>query len=155
LVDVGNEPAEHGLQGGCRRLKLVAIRRLPDIDEALELEHIKPAAHLDARVPLCAKSATDAPSGGTGITGAVLLDAVTQLLRRGDPSLVEADLVDLLVSGEEEWLNDDRDLMMALARITIARSGWVLTCLRSSPARQRLVQPASVSWSRSSVGAPT
>ncbi len=43
------------------------------------------------------------------------LDEVTQLLRRGDPSLVEADLVDLLVSGEEEWVKDDRDLMMALA----------------------------------------
>ncbi|HEX6652292.1 MAG TPA: hypothetical protein VF072_06080 [Thermoleophilaceae bacterium] len=43
------------------------------------------------------------------------LDEVTQLLRRGDPSLVEADLVNLLVGGEEEWLKDDRDLMMALA----------------------------------------
>ncbi len=43
------------------------------------------------------------------------LDEVTRLLRAGDPSLVEADLVDLLVSGEEEWLKDDRDLMMALA----------------------------------------
>jgi hypothetical protein len=28
---------------------------------------------------------------------------------------VEADLVDLLVTGEEEWVKDDRDLMMALA----------------------------------------
>jgi hypothetical protein len=45
----------------------------------------------------------------------VSLDEVTQLLRTGDPSLVEADLVDLLVTGEEEWLKDDRDLMMALA----------------------------------------
>ena len=43
------------------------------------------------------------------------LDEVTQLLRTGDPSLVEAELVDLLVTGEEEWLKDDRDLMMALA----------------------------------------
>ncbi len=43
------------------------------------------------------------------------LDEVTQLLRKGDPSLVEADLVHLLVSGEQEWLKDDRDLMMALA----------------------------------------
>jgi hypothetical protein len=31
---------------------------------------------------------------------------MTQLLRRGDPSLVEADLVDLLVTGEEEWVKD-------------------------------------------------
>ena len=45
----------------------------------------------------------------------MLLDEVTQLLRRGDPSLVEADLVDLLVSGEDEWVKDDRDLMMAIA----------------------------------------
>jgi hypothetical protein len=45
----------------------------------------------------------------------VSLDSVTRLLRRGDPSLVEADLVDLLISGEEEWLKDDRDLMMAMA----------------------------------------
>jgi hypothetical protein len=45
----------------------------------------------------------------------VPLDEVTQLLRTGDPSLVEADLVDLLVTGEEESLKDDRDLMMALA----------------------------------------
>jgi hypothetical protein len=45
----------------------------------------------------------------------VSLDQVTQLLRTGDPSLVEADLVDLLVTGEEEWVKDDRDLMMALA----------------------------------------
>jgi hypothetical protein len=44
-----------------------------------------------------------------------MFDQVTRLLRAGDPSLVEADLVDLLVSGEEEWLKDDRDLMMALA----------------------------------------
>ena len=43
------------------------------------------------------------------------LDEVTRLLRTGDPGLVEADLVDLLVSGEEEWLKDERDLMMALA----------------------------------------
>ncbi len=59
--------------------------------------------------------AQDVRCGGTGISGAVALDDVTQLLRRGDPSLVEADLVDLLVSGEEEWVKDDRDLMMALA----------------------------------------
>jgi hypothetical protein len=45
----------------------------------------------------------------------VSLDEVTQLLRTGDPGLVEADLVGLLVTGEEEWLKDDRDLMMALA----------------------------------------
>jgi hypothetical protein len=50
-----------------------------------------------------------------GISGAVPLDEVTQLLRTGDPSLVEADLVDLLLTGEEEWVKDDRDLMMALA----------------------------------------
>ena len=43
------------------------------------------------------------------------LDGVTQLLRTGDADLVEADLVELLVTGEEEWLKDDRDLMMALA----------------------------------------
>ena len=43
------------------------------------------------------------------------LDEVTQLLRAGDPSRVETDLVDLLVTGEEEWLKDERDLMMALA----------------------------------------
>jgi hypothetical protein len=43
------------------------------------------------------------------------LDHVTQLLRTGDPRLVEADLVDLLVTGEEEWVKDERDLMMALA----------------------------------------
>jgi hypothetical protein len=43
------------------------------------------------------------------------LDEVTQLLRTGDPNLVEADPVDLLVTGEAEWLKDDRDLMMALA----------------------------------------
>jgi hypothetical protein len=45
----------------------------------------------------------------------VPFDQVTQLLRTGDPSLVEANLVDLLVTGEEEWVKDDRDLMMALA----------------------------------------
>jgi hypothetical protein len=45
----------------------------------------------------------------------VALDDVTQLLRTGDLRLVEADLVDLLVTGEEEWLKDERDLMMALA----------------------------------------
>jgi hypothetical protein len=39
----------------------------------------------------------------------------TRGLRTGDPSLVEADLVDLLVTGEEEWVKDGRDLMMALA----------------------------------------
>ena len=43
------------------------------------------------------------------------LDDVTQLLRKRDPGLVEADLVELLVTGEEEWLKDERDLMMALA----------------------------------------
>ena len=43
------------------------------------------------------------------------LDELTRLLRTGDPSRVEADLVDLLVTGEEEWVKDDRDLMMALA----------------------------------------
>ena len=43
------------------------------------------------------------------------LDELTRLLRTGDPRLVEADLVDLLVTGEEEWVKDDRDLMMALA----------------------------------------
>jgi hypothetical protein len=42
-------------------------------------------------------------------------DAITELLRAGDVSRVEADLVDLLVTGEQEWLKDDRDLMMALA----------------------------------------
>jgi hypothetical protein len=51
----------------------------------------------------------------TGYERAVPLDVVTQVLRTGDPSLVEADLVDLLVTGEEEWVKDDRDLMMALA----------------------------------------
>jgi len=45
----------------------------------------------------------------------VHLDEVTQLLRTGDPSRVEADLVELLLTGEEEWVKDDRDLMMALA----------------------------------------
>jgi hypothetical protein len=45
----------------------------------------------------------------------VSLDDVTRLLRTGDPGLVEADLVELLVTGEAEWLKDDRDLMMALA----------------------------------------
>jgi hypothetical protein len=50
-----------------------------------------------------------------GISGAVTLDEVTHLPRTGDPSLVEADLVDLLVTGEEQWVKDDRDLMMALA----------------------------------------
>jgi hypothetical protein len=43
------------------------------------------------------------------------LDHVTQLLHKGDLSLVEADLVDLLVTGEEEWVKDERDLIMALA----------------------------------------
>src|ERR687896_1301419 len=47
--------------------------------------------------------------------GAVSLEGVTQLLRRGDAGLVEAHLVELLVTGEEEWLKDDRDLMAALA----------------------------------------
>jgi hypothetical protein len=46
---------------------------------------------------------------------AVLFDEVTRLLRLGDVSRVEAALVDLLVTGEEEWLKDVRDLMMALA----------------------------------------
>jgi hypothetical protein len=50
-----------------------------------------------------------------GRSGVVPLDQVTQLLRTGDPRLVEADLVDLLVTGEQEWLKDERDLMMALA----------------------------------------
>ena len=50
-----------------------------------------------------------------GYKRAVSLDGVTQLLRTGDPSLVEAGLVELLVTGEEEWVKDDRDLMMALA----------------------------------------
>jgi hypothetical protein len=45
----------------------------------------------------------------------VRFDEVTRLLRMGDPSLVEADLVDLLVTGEEGWLKDARDLIMALA----------------------------------------
>jgi hypothetical protein len=45
----------------------------------------------------------------------VSLDDVTRLLRTGDPGLVEADLVELLVTGEAEWLKDGRDLMMALA----------------------------------------
>ena len=71
------------------------------------------------------------------------LDEVSQLLRTGDASLVEADLVELLVSGEEEWRKDDRDLMMALAPYQIARDAW-------APAR-----PASASWSRSSAGART
>ena len=53
--------------------------------------------------------------GAWGICGAVSLEGVTQLLRRGDAGLVEADLVELLVTGEEEWLKDDRDLMAALA----------------------------------------
>ena len=51
----------------------------------------------------------------TGTTAPLPLEEVTQLLRTGDPRLVEAGLVDLLVSGEAEWLKDDRDLMMALA----------------------------------------
>jgi hypothetical protein len=42
-------------------------------------------------------------------------DRVTGLLRAGDASRLEADLVDLLVTGEQEWVKDDRDLMMALA----------------------------------------
>ena len=43
------------------------------------------------------------------------LDEVTELLHTDDPGLVEAALVELLVTGEEEWVKDDRDLMMALA----------------------------------------
>ena len=43
------------------------------------------------------------------------LDHVTELLRAGDLGRVESDLIDLLVTGEEEWAKDDRDLMMALA----------------------------------------
>ena len=80
---------------------------------------------------------------------------MTQLLLRGDPSLVEADQVDLLVSGEAEWLKDERDLMMALLLTPIAHDAWVPTSLRCSDAPQRLVPPASVSWSRSSAGAAT
>lgn len=45
----------------------------------------------------------------------VPLDEVTELLRAGDPSRVETALVDLLVSEEEEWHKDGRDLMGALA----------------------------------------
>ena len=45
----------------------------------------------------------------------MLFDDVTRLFRQGDVSRVEAALVDLLVTGEEEWLKDVRDLMMALA----------------------------------------
>jgi len=52
----------------------------------------------------------------------VSLDEVTRLLRRGDPGLVEADLVDLLVSGEGEWLKDERNLMMALAPLSRLRA---------------------------------
>ena len=43
------------------------------------------------------------------------LERATQLLRAGDPCRVEAELVDLLISGEAEWAKDDRDLMVALA----------------------------------------
>ena len=43
------------------------------------------------------------------------LERETQLLRAGDPSRVEAELVDVLISGEEEWVKDERDLMVALA----------------------------------------
>jgi hypothetical protein len=32
-----------------------------------------------------------------------------------DVSALEADLVDMLVTGEEEWIKDERDLMVALA----------------------------------------
>lgn len=40
-------------------------------------------------------------------------------------------------------MKDDRDLVLALAPITIARDAWVPTSPRYSDARQRLVQPAS------------
>ena len=54
------------------------------------------------------------------MSGAVSRDGVTELLRTGNPGLVEADLVALLVTGEGEWVKDYRDLVMALAPTTIA-----------------------------------
>ena len=83
------------------------------------------------------------------------LDYVTRLLRTGDPGLVEADLVELLVTGEAEWLKDERDLMMALAPHHDCARRRAPTSLRSSIAQQPLARPASVSWSRCSAGAQT
>ena len=83
------------------------------------------------------------------------LDEVTQLLRTGDPSRVEADLVELLLTGEEEWVKDDRDLMMALAphHDCARRLGAEVHALFR---RAAAAGPASLrEWSRSSAGAGT
>ena len=81
--------------GSSREELALALRRLPAIHERSP--------------PLLPQMRT------RGYRSAVPLDEVTQLLRTGDPSLVEADLVDLLLTAEEEWVKDSRDLMMALA----------------------------------------
>ena len=77
------------------------------------------------------------------------LDDVTQLLRTGDPDLVEADLVELLVTGEAEWLKDERDLMMALApQHDCARRLGADVAALFDREQQPLARPASVSWSK-------
>ncbi len=43
------------------------------------------------------------------------LECLTRALRERRPELVREDLVEMLIAGEEEWLRDDRDLMVALA----------------------------------------
>jgi hypothetical protein len=90
------------------------------------------------------------------------LDEVTLLLRTGDTSLVEDDLVDLLVTGEQEWLKGDRDLMMALAphaNVASTRALLRLTSSRKSSdlvanSRKRYACVIPAARAMSSVGVP-
>ena len=43
------------------------------------------------------------------------LECLTRALRERRPELVREELVGMLIAGEEEWLRDERDLMVALA----------------------------------------
>jgi hypothetical protein len=43
------------------------------------------------------------------------LECLTRALRERRPELVREELVAMLIAGEEEWLRDERDLMVALA----------------------------------------
>jgi hypothetical protein len=45
----------------------------------------------------------------------VLEEPPTQALRQRDPAILRAGLIRLLVEGEEEWLKDWRDLLVAMA----------------------------------------
>jgi hypothetical protein len=89
-----------------RESRGLAPRAPGDIDYRTRTGKQACADALAALLPLvrCASAARCwsglllAQSGRAGYSGAVTLGEVTQLLRTGDPSLVEADLVDLLVT---------------------------------------------------------